>query len=327
MMENMLQAVIVVFMLFLCALCLFAVVVIARDIVHESAKARRERDKEEREERLSAMEKQLAAQVNEKVSNTYAIQETPLSTVGAPVAEAPVVYQNPPQAAPIQVNVLQNPVPTPIPASLEEVPASAPAEVNNDEEASKAALSESEAAMNTEIAVTDVSLEETLPSPEDAEEDVEDEEDPDEVSFNRLNLSVEEKYATLSTEFKRYFDDIVRHAVSKEGVKEFKRSSSYDYKIGAYKVLRITIKRGEIVCSFNFIDRNFNDYANESNVKIKQSATVVRVYEASGVGVVKDGIDLVCVQIAEDKEHKKEIARAKRRERRRLQKESATLEE
>lgn len=324
MMENMLQAVIVVFMLFLCALCLFAVVVIARDIVHESAKARRERDKEEREERLSAMEKQLAAQVNEKVSNTYAIQETPLSTVGAPVAEATVVYQNPPQAAPIQVNVLQNPVPTPIPASLEEVPASAPAEVNNDEEASKAALSESE---DTEIAVTDLSLEETLPSPEDAEEDVEDEEDPDEVSFNRLNLSVEEKYATLSTEFKRYFDDIVRHAVSKDGVKEFKRSSSYDYKIGAYKVLRITIKRGEIVCSFNFIDRNFNDYANESNVKIKQSATVVRVYEASGVGVVKDGIDLVCVQIAEDKEHKKEIARAKRRERRRLQKESATLEE
>lgn len=66
MMENMLQAVIVVFMLFLCALCLFAVVVIARDIVHESAKARREREREEREDRLSAIERQLALQINEQ---------------------------------------------------------------------------------------------------------------------------------------------------------------------------------------------------------------------------------------------------------------------
>ena len=37
-MEFMLQAVVAVFMLFLCALCLFAVVVIVRDIIHENAK-------------------------------------------------------------------------------------------------------------------------------------------------------------------------------------------------------------------------------------------------------------------------------------------------
>ncbi len=327
MMENMLQAVIVVFMLFLCALCLFAVVVIARDIVHESAKARREREKEEREDRLSAMERRPAAQTNDVAPSPYTANEAPTSIVGTPIVEtAPAFCPNPPQAAPISANVLQNTVPAEVPIAVEEEPALPLVTVNNDdEEASKPALSESEDVGGEEIAVTLVSEEEVPALAE--EEECEDEEDPDEVSFNRLNLSVEEKYATLSTEFKRYFDDIVRHAVSKEGVKEFKRSSSYDYKIGAYKVLRITIKRGEIVCSFNFIDRNFNDYANESNVKIKQSATVVRVYEASGVGVVKDGIDLVCVQIAEDKEHKKEIARAKRRERRRLQKESATLEE
>ena len=45
-MEFMLQTVVVMFMLFLCALCLFAVVVIARDIIHENAKNRRERQKE-----------------------------------------------------------------------------------------------------------------------------------------------------------------------------------------------------------------------------------------------------------------------------------------
>lgn len=147
------------------------------------------------------------------------------------------------------------------------------------------------------------------------------EEDPDAVKFNRVKLTMEEKYGTLSTEFKRYFDDIVKHTLGKEGVKELKRESSYDYKIGSYRVLRITVKRGEIVCEFSFIDNEFNNYASESNVRIKQAATTVRVSEASAVGVVKDGVDLVCQQIAEDKERKEQLAREKRKERRRLAKE------
>lgn len=147
------------------------------------------------------------------------------------------------------------------------------------------------------------------------------EDDSDAVSFSRGTLTMEEKYGTLSTEFKRYFDDIVKHATSKQGVKELKRGTSYDYKIGAYRVVRLMIKRSEIVCEFTFIDREFNSYANESNVRIKQAATTVRVNEASAVGVVKDGIDLVCQQIAEDKERKEQLAREKRKERRRLAKE------
>lgn len=144
--------------------------------------------------------------------------------------------------------------------------------------------------------------------------------DENAVSFSRLSLTIEEKYATFSTEYKRFFDDIIKHVLAKEGVKEFKKPSSYDYKIGAYKVLRLTVKRGEITCEFHFIDNDFNAYAGESDVKIKQSATVVRVLEPSAVGVVKDGIDLVCKQIAEDKERKKALALAKRREKRRLAK-------
>ena len=130
-----------------------------------------------------------------------------------------------------------------------------------------------------------------------------------------------EKYAMLSTEFKRYFDDIIRHALSKEGVSELKRNSAYDYKLGSYRVLRITIKRGEIVCEFNFIERDFKNYASEASVKVKQLGTVVKVTETSAVGVVKDGIDLVVSQIAADKEYKKQLAREKRREKRRRAKE------
>jgi hypothetical protein len=148
-------------------------------------------------------------------------------------------------------------------------------------------------------------------------------EDDGAVAFSTHTLTIEEKYATLSSEFKRYFDDIIKHALSKEGVKEFKHTGSYDYKIGAYRVVRMMIKRGEIVCEFHFIDRDILDYANASNIKMKQSATTIKVTEASAVGAAKDGIDLVCTQIEEDKEYKKELAREKRKEKRRQAAEAA----
>lgn len=139
--------------------------------------------------------------------------------------------------------------------------------------------------------------------------------DDNSVVFSSNVQSMEERYAALSSEFKRYFDDIVRHVLSKEGVKVLKHTSSYDYKDGAYRILRLMIKRSEIVCEFHFIDRDFKNYANTSNVKMKQSATTIRVSDAAGVGAVKDGIDLVCSQIAEDRDYKKQLAKEKRRAR------------
>lgn len=277
-METMLQAVVVVFMLFLCALCLFAVVVIARDIIHESARRKEERNEVE--------------QVKEVVITPPAPIEIPITvtpTVLAPVAEpAPIVEEKAEEPAPVVVAPVEEKVEEPAPVVVAPV-----IEAEEPEE---------------EIAVTE-------------------EEDPDAVSFSRVTLTMEEKYATLSTEFKRHFDDIIKHAMAKEGVQENRRTSSYDYKIGAYKVLRMLIKRGEIVCEFNFIDKDFAEYASASDVRMKKSATSVRVTEASAVGVVKDGIDLVCTQIAEDKERKKELAREKRREKRRKAKEAEGLAE
>ena len=81
-METMLQAVVVVFMLFLCSLCLFAVIVIVRDIIYENAKIRREREAE----RANA-----EAPVHEPVQ--VVVQPAPVVVPApAPVAEpAPVV--------------------------------------------------------------------------------------------------------------------------------------------------------------------------------------------------------------------------------------------
>ena len=255
-MEGMLQAVVVVFMLFLCSLCLFAVVVIVRDMIYENAKTRRERAREARdyERVLKALEE--------------AADKTPEAI---PVVAQPVVVEAPdPTVVVVDAPAKETPAP------VEEAPA--------------------------------------------LEEPVEDE---GAVAFSTHTLTIEEKYATLSSEFKRYFDDIIKHALSKEGVKEFKHTGSYDYKIGVYRVVRMMIKRGEIVCEFHFIDRDILDYANASNIKMKQSATTIKVTEASAVGAAKDGIDLVCTQIEEDKEYKKELAREKRKEKRRQAAEAA----
>lgn len=135
------------------------------------------------------------------------------------------------------------------------------------------------------------------------------------VAFSRRNLTMEEKYAALSSEYKSYFNDIVRFALSKEGVKECRYNSSYDYKDASYRVLRLTIKREEIYCEFIFINREMQNYANQGNVKFKQSSSAIKIADAASVGVAKDGINLVCAQIAEDREYKKNLAKEKRRER------------
>lgn len=236
-MEFMLQAVVVIFMLFLCALCLFAVVVIARDIVRESASNKKDADAQK-----STEEKEPVQVVVQPVLST---------AVPAPVVEEPV--------APV--------VEGPVAPIMEEV-----------------------ATAETSDSISG-------------------------VVFSKVSLTMAEKYAALSSEHKRYFDQIVKYALSKEGVTEAKYNSAYDYKIGTYRVVRMTIKRGEIVCEFNFIDRDFKNYASEASVKVKTAGTTVKVTEKLAVGVVKDGIDLVVTQIAADKEYKKALARERRKAR------------
>lgn len=150
--------------------------------------------------------------------------------------------------------------------------------------------------------------------------------DDNAVVFSSYVLTMPERYATLSNEYKRYFDDIVRYVLSKDNVKELKNNTAYVYKDASYRVLRLMIKRGEIVCELNFIDRDIKDYVDGSTVSIKQSATTIKVTEPAAVGVVKDGIDLVCSQIAEDREYKKQLAREKRKQKKAKNKQGAADE-
>lgn len=301
-MESMLQAVVVVFMMFLCALCLFAVVVIVRDIIHENGRIRRARDRAEIRERFDNIG---LAEILAKIT---ANKKTEDVIVPAPVS-------NDPMLKPVVLESVVEKVPV-----VEEIPVVREIPVVQD-------IPVVEVAPVAEVAPVVEAPVEVAPVVEEAPVAVEPTptEDENAVVFSRQTLTLEERYATLSTEYKRYFDDIIRHAMAKEGVRELKYTNYNDYKNGSYKVLRITIKRGEIVCEFQFLDRDFLNYANSSSVKMKQSATTIKISEPSAVGAVKDGIDLVCSQIAEDKAYKKNLANEKRREKRKKDREEAPV--
>ena len=268
-MEVMLQTVIIVFMLFLCSLCLFAVLVIARDMVAESMGKRK-----------SAFSADAPQEKEQVIKEVTVIKEVPVEK--EVIVEVPVA-------------------PAPAPAPVEEAPAP--------------------------VAVEEpVAMEEPVVEVAVVAEEVEEEDDND-VKFSTTQLTMETKYAMLSKEQKGYFDAIAKHALSKEGAKANLSKNYHDYKIGASKLVRMSIKRGEIVCEFVFIDRDFKDYASKADLKIKASATTIRVTEPSAVGVAKDGIDLVFNQIQEEKEYKKQLAREKRKARRQAQSGKETKEE
>ena len=245
-MEKALEITLTFFMIFLCMLCLFSVLVIARDIVREAAGQSRKKK-------------------NDKEENVVTV----IKEVAVPVVKEP------------EVVVKEEPVVTPAPT---------PAPV----------------------------VEEDIPAPVEIVE----EHDESEVTFNKTRLTHSEKYEALSSLYKEFYDAIVKYALTKEGVREFSNNNYTDYKIGANRLVRMMIKRGEIVCEFIFIDRDFKAYANENNVKMKPAATSVKINEPSAVGVAKDGIDRVCQQIEEEKEYKKQLAREKRREQRQKAKET-----
>lgn len=282
-MEIMLQTVIIVFMLFLCSLCLFAVLVIARDMVAESMGKRKSdfaADTERKQEQV-IKEVTVIKEVPVEREASPSEQAPPPAPV-APPAPAPVAEPEPEIAPMVEVIVEEEPVAEePI---FEEEPVFEPVEVAEEVE--------------PEVVVDDENA----------------------VKFSKSQLTFDEKYAMLSTEVKGYFQAIARHALSKEGAKCTVSKNYQDYKIGATRLVRMSIKRGEIVCEFVFIDRDFKNYASQADLKIKPSATVIRVTEPAAVGVAKDGIDLVYNQMLEEREYKRQLAKEKRKARRMAQK-------
>ena len=128
--------------------------------------------------------------------------------------------------------------------------------------------------------------------------------------------TLEDKYKALDKQTKKYYDDIATYASAVEGVKRFKNNRYEEYKVGAYRVIRLTLKRGIIHCEFLMHNSDFKNYVAENKVSVKHSATVIKVVSADTVKAIKDSIDIVVGNIAAEKEFKKQLAKEKRKARR-----------
>lgn len=141
------------------------------------------------------------------------------------------------------------------------------------------------------------------------------EEDPEgTISFSTTQRqTLEEKYLALSAQQRGWYDEIVKYAAVVEGSKRFKNLRYEEYKVGKNRLVRMLIKRNNVMCEFILHNSDFKNYISENKISVKQSATTMLVDSDATVEAVKNSIDIVVASIAEEKEHKKMLARERRK--------------
>ncbi|MDE5755772.1 MAG: hypothetical protein K2I23_01630 [Clostridia bacterium] len=109
-------------------------------------------------------------------------------------------------------------------------------------------------------------------------------------------LTLDEAYAALSKEQKKYFDGLRQYALSKQGCKE--KKSTYSITIGPSTVnplLKLTIKKDTTVALFKMEDEYLKDIkrdATSDGTKIKVKETEVVISDAQACKAAKNMIDL-----------------------------------
>jgi hypothetical protein len=128
--------------------------------------------------------------------------------------------------------------------------------------------------------------------------------------------TLEEKIALLDAENKKYYNEIADYASTVADVKRFKNNRYEEYKVGSYRVVRMSIKRGVILCEFMMHNSDFKNYVAQNKVSVKHSATSIKVVNEETVKAIKDSINIVVENIGIEKEFKKQLAREKRKAKR-----------
>lgn len=149
--------------------------------------------------------------------------------------------------------------------------------------------------------------------------------DDSEVVFSKATQTLEEKYLELSPEYKAYYDEIVKYAMSVEGSKRYKNENYEEYKVGKSRLVRLKIKRGVIMCELVIPNLTFKTYVSDNKVAMKQAPAIIRVLDEAAFTAVKDSIEIAVKAIEEERAYKKEQAKIRRRERREKAREKASV--
>lgn len=145
-------------------------------------------------------------------------------------------------------------------------------------------------------------------------------EDGNTVAFSKGSQTLDDKYLELSAEYKGYYDEIVRYAMSVEGSKRYKNAAYEEYKVGKNRLVRLKIRRGVITCELVISNLTFKNYISDNKVSVKQAPAIIKVVDEASLSAVKDSIGIAVKAIEEEKAYKKEQAKIRRRENRRAKK-------
>lgn len=123
-----------------------------------------------------------------------------------------------------------------------------------------------------------------------------------------------EAYAALSPAEKRYVDDILAYAESKEGAKLVTNDNAACVYFGKKQLVRIILRRGRITARMQVQNNALASYADDNNFNLREKPVDVRVESAATVGYIKGIIDINYATFKEEREMKE----AKKKEERRL---------
>lgn len=145
----------------------------------------------------------------------------------------------------------------------------------------------------------------------------------DKVAFSRGSQSIDEKYMELSPEYRGYYDEIVRCAMAVEGSKRFKNAAYEEYKVGKSRLVRLKIRRGEVLCELVIQNLAFKNYVSDNKVAVRQAPATIRVSDEAALAAVKDSVGIAVQALEEERAYKKEQAKLRRRQNRAAAREAA----
>lgn len=142
--------------------------------------------------------------------------------------------------------------------------------------------------------------------------------DADAVVLKRgENVAYEEAYPMLSQEQKRFADEILDYADSREEeAKRVVRGKMASVYLGQKKLVQLYIKKGVVFAKLLVPNNELLAYADSSKLNIREKPIELKVDRPEMVGAVKDIIDLTHRNILEDRRRREEERKERRRQKR-----------
>ncbi len=142
------------------------------------------------------------------------------------------------------------------------------------------------------------------------------------VIFTADRKTLWDKYAELTKEQRRYFDRIRDCANDKANIKCIEAKDYLTFKLLKDKLVRLRIRRDMVEAVFMLVSSSFKNTFSESDIKVREAATIIRVENEAYLEVALKTLDMQYDALVEERRLHKEEQKAKRREARRAAKEN-----